>query len=207
MGGQGVCVEIEGEPGIGKSRLVHEVLQSVGAARVVRVACEPFATDRPYFVARLVLRTALGIGLDTNATEAGGLLVDWLHEHAPDWAPFAPLLAASIDAEVSTTDAVDDLGAAYRVGMLRDAASAVLKSAFAEPLVLVVEDAMWMDEASAQLLARAMQGIDQQPWFVCLTTRDRTQGLGAYLGFEARVRRTWSARGRSRRAPRRGVDR
>ena len=126
-----------------------------GRARAVRVACEPFATDRPYFVARLVLRTALGIGLDANASEAGGLLMDWLQEHAPDWAPFAPLLAASIDADVPTTDAVD--GSRLRLSgrfVLRDAASAVLKSAFAEPLVLVVEDAMWMDEASAQLLAR-----------------------------------------------------
>ncbi len=184
LAGDGSCVAIEGEPGIGKSRLVHEILRSGGATRVVRVACEPFAVDRPYFVARLALRTALGIGLDVSASEAGALLSNWLEKHAPDWVPFAPLLAATIDADVPASEAVDDLGAAYRVGVLRDAASAVLHCAFSDPLMLVVEDAMWMDEASAQLLARALQGIDQRPWLVILTTRDRAKGLGAHLGFD-----------------------
>ena len=101
--------------------------------------------------------------------------------------PFAPLLAASIDAEVPTSATVDDLGAAYRVGVLREAASAVLQAAFTDAVVLVVEDAMWVDEASAQLLARGMHGIERRPWFVCLTTRDRTQGLSARLGFESRI--------------------
>ncbi len=187
IGGHGACVEIEGEPGIGKSRLVHEVLGSAGTARVVRVACEPFAADRPYFVARLVLRTALGIGLDATASQAGAELLAWLGAYTPEWLPFAPLLAASIDADVPTSATVDDLGAAYRVGVLRDAGSAVLHAAFTEPLVLVVEDAMWMDEASAQLLARALHGPERRPWFVCLTTRDRSQGLSAHLGFESRV--------------------
>ena len=93
----------------------------------------------------------------------------------------------SIDADVPASETVEDLGAAYRVGVLRDAASAVLHAAFTESLVLVVEDAMWMDEASAQVLARAFHGIEHRPWFVCLTTRDRSQGLSAHLGFESRV--------------------
>ncbi len=184
--GHGSCVEVVGEPGIGKSRLVRELVLSAGTTRVVRVACEPFAADRPFFVARLMLRTALGVGLDANAAEAGALLSNWLETHTPDWVPFAPLLAAVIDADVPSSKTVDDLGPAYRVGVLRDAASAVLQSAFSDTLLLVVEDAMWMDEASAQLLARALQDIDRRRWFVCLTTRDRARGLGADLGFEAR---------------------
>ena len=185
--GSGSCVEVVGEPGIGKSRLVQEVVRSAAPVRVVRLACEPFAVDRPYFVARLILRTALGIGLDATSPEAGSLLSTWLEAHTPEWGPFAPLLAATIDAEVPTSATVDELGAAYLVGVLRDAASAVLHAAFSDPLVLVVEDAMWMDEASAQLIARALQGVHSLPWFVCLTTRDRAVGLGARLGFEARL--------------------
>ena len=185
--GTGSCVEVVGEPGIGKSRLVQEAVRSAGTTRVMRLACEPFAVDHPYFVARLILRTALGIGLDASSIEAGSLLSSWLANNAPEWLPFAPLLAAAIDAEVPTSTTVDELGAAYLVGVLRDAASAVLRAAFSDPLVLVVEDAMWMDEASAQLLARTLQGLDLLPWFVCLTTRERAVGLGPHLGFEARL--------------------
>lgn len=187
IGGHGTCVVIEGEPGIGKSRLVHEVLPSAASTRVVRVACEQFAMDRPYFIARLVLRTALGIGLDAKASEAGEQLLAWLEAHTPELLPLAPLLAASIDADVASSATVDDLGTSYRVGVLRDSASAVLRSAFREPLFLIVDDAMWMDEASARLLARAFHGVEHRPWLVCVTTRDRTEGLGAHLGFEGRL--------------------
>ena len=185
LDGSGSCVEVVGEPGIGKSRLVNEIVHAAGATRVVRVTCDPFAADQPYFTARLVVRTALGIALDATGAEAGALLMAWLEAHAPDSLPFAPLLAATIDAEVARTKAVDDLGAEYRAGVLREAAAAVLHAAYLEPLLLVVEDAMWMDEASALLLARSMQDIEQRPWLVCLTTRDRSRGLDARLGFEA----------------------
>ena len=182
--GHGSCVMIEGQTGIGKSRLVQEVVDAA-PARVVRVACEPFAIDRPYFIARLVLRTALGIDLDAGPEEAGTELSAWLADNAPDVVPFAPLLAVAIDAEVPDSAAVDDLGQAFRVGKLREVAATVLRRGFSEPVVIVVDDAMWMDEASAHVLARALQGIEQRPWFACLATRDEQLGLGPRLGFDA----------------------
>ena len=206
MSGHGVCVEIDGEPGIGKSRFVHEVLAAGaphgGAGHVRAIRRRPPVLRRPSGVAhraRHRARRERRRGRSGPDEVAG--------EQAPDWLPYAPLLAASMDAEVPTTEAVDDLGAAYRAGVLRDAAAAVLHAAFTEPLLLVVEDAMWMDEASAQLLARAMQGDRERPWFACLTTRDRAQGLGARLGLRGAVMELAPLDGRAGRAPRRGADR
>ncbi|MFM2078551.1 MAG: hypothetical protein RJA49_2441 [Actinomycetota bacterium] len=181
--GAGAVVEVLGEPGIGKSRLVRELIASAGETRVVRLTCEPFAADRPYFMSRVLLRTGLRIPSDATAVEAGRMLLDWLDVHAPEWLPFAPLLAAALDAEVPSTRTVDDLGADFRVQRLRDAAAAVLHVAFGHPLLLVVEDAMWMDEASALIIAAALQAVEDRPWFACFTTRDPAQGLGARLGY------------------------
>ena len=187
INGTGTCVEVLGEPGIGKSRLVRELIATTEAqgVRVVRITCEPFAADRPYFMARLLLRSALRIPLDATPHEAGVKVIEWLDLNAPHLSMFSPLLAVALDAEVPSTRAVDDLGADYRVSKLREVASAVLHLAFSHPLLLVVEDAMWMDEASAAVLARALQSIANSPWFGCFTTRDRSQGLDARLGFDA----------------------
>ena len=161
---------------------------AAGTTRVVRVTCEPFAADRPYFVARLVLRTALGIGLEATAVAGGRSAARPGCTSTPrSGSAFAPLLAAAIDAEVParkrSTTSVPTIGSACSATPRRRCFSA----SFTEPLLLVVEDAMWMDEASALVLARAFHGIEHRPWFVCLTTRDRSQGLSARLGFEARV--------------------
>jgi class 3 adenylate cyclase/tetratricopeptide (TPR) repeat protein len=187
INGVGGCVEVLGEAGIGKSRLVRELISTTEAegVRVVRITCEPFASDRPYFMARVLLRTAVQIPLEATAHEAGGQLIEWLDTNAPELLPYAPLLAVAIDAEVPSTQVVDDLGTDYRVGKLREVSSSVLHLAFSHPLLLVVEDAMWMDEASAAVFARALQHIANSPWFGCLTTRDRGQGLDARLGFDA----------------------
>jgi class 3 adenylate cyclase len=142
IGGRGQCVEILGEPGIGKSRLVRKLIERAGDARVVRVTCEPFAADRPYFMARILLRAGLDIPFDATSTEAGASLTEWMSAHQPDLVPFTPLLAIAVDAEVPSTQQVDDLGTEYRAARLREAAASVLVAAFDGPLVLVVEDAM-----------------------------------------------------------------
>ncbi|MFM2071774.1 MAG: hypothetical protein RLZZ623_2037 [Actinomycetota bacterium] len=183
--GDGSCVEVIGEAGIGKSRLVLELVSAAAPTRVVRLTCEPFAVDRPYFVARVLLRTALGVPLDADSEVAGRALLGWLAQHTPDLLPWAPLLAIAFDADVPDTAAVSDLGAGYRAARLREVASTVLHRAFGYPLLLVVEDAMWMDEASSTLLASALNGVASCPWLACLTTRDRSQGLASRLGFEA----------------------
>ena len=187
LAGAGRCTEILGEPGIGKSRLVHEVMGRAGDARVVRLTCEPFAADRPYFMARLLLRVGLGIPLDVAPREAGEALLAWLDEHQPEHRPWAPLLAIAIDAEVPSTREVDDLGADFRVARLRTVAGDVMRRAFARPMLLVVEDAMWMDEASAGMVAAALQRLHELPWYCCFTTRDRAEGLGGELGFASDV--------------------
>jgi class 3 adenylate cyclase/tetratricopeptide (TPR) repeat protein len=187
VAGRGSCVEIIGEAGIGKSRLVRELIGAAGDTRVVRITCEPFAVDRPYFMARVVLRTGLQVPLDATAEEAGAQLIDWLARHVPEALPFAPLLAVAFDAEVPATKAVDDLGAEYRASRLRELAAAVLHAAFGEPMLLLVEDAMWMDEASALLFAKALERVAEARWFGCFTTREHAQGFGSRLGFESSV--------------------
>ncbi len=187
IAGRGRCVEILGEPGIGKSRLVRELIERAGDTRVVRITCEPFAADRPYFMARILLRAGLDVPFDATSVEAGELLTAWMRLHQPQLVPFTPLLAIAIDADVPTTQEVDDLGTDYRAARLREAAAAVLATAFDGALVLVVEDAMFMDEASAMLFGVALQQVESTSWFGCFTTRDRSAGLDSRLGFEAEI--------------------
>lgn len=185
--GPGMVVEIVGEPGIGKSRLVHELLDRAGETRVVRLTCEPFAMDRPFFMARVLLRSALRIDPDLTSQEAGAALVGWLADRAPEWSEYAPLIGAAMDAAVPSTRTVDDLGADYRIAALRTAVAAVLRQALPEGLLLVVEDAMWMDEASAHVMAKALEGVDDTRWFTLLTSRELGRGLSSALGFASEV--------------------
>lgn len=181
-GGTGRCFEVVGEAGIGKSRLVDELVKSSGLPNV-RITCEPFQAERAYFVSRLLLRRVLGIPQDVDDAEAGHLLTSRVLDRAPHLAPLLPLLALAVEAEVPPTDRVDRMPAQNRSAVLRETVSELLAIFVRTSSLLVIEDANWVDDASASLLSRALQDLDQRSWLVCLTTRATGGGLGGHLGF------------------------
>ena len=73
LGGHGAVVEVVGEPGIGKSRLVREVA-AMAAARDVEVFsafCESHTSQVPFHAVARLLRAATGVeGLDGQAARA-----------------------------------------------------------------------------------------------------------------------------------------
>jgi len=182
--GNGHCFEIVGEPGIGKSRLVDELLR-VADLPNVRITCEPFQAERAYFVSRLLLRAILRIPQEADEQEAGRWLTERIEDRLPHLLPVLPLLALAADAEVAATETVELMAPQNRSGVLREVVSEVLATMLRDASVLVIEDANWVDDASASVLARALQEVEQRSWLVCLTTRASGGGLGSHLGFPA----------------------
>lgn len=184
--GHGSVVRVLGEAGLGKSRLVDHFLEGVPDARVFRLTCEPFLAERPYFMSRLVLRSLLDIDFGADPVTAGHQLERVVAERVPEVASFLPLLAIAVDAEVPSNPTVDEIAPANRTRVLREVADVVLRAVANELTVIVVEDADWMDEASAGLFARSLVQVGGRPWLFCLTTRGDERGLHPGLGFEAR---------------------
>jgi class 3 adenylate cyclase/tetratricopeptide (TPR) repeat protein len=183
--GRGSCVELIGPPGIGKSRLVDEVLGHARTVERVRITCEPFQTSLPYFVARLVFRRLMGLPGHADRSTAGRELAARVRLVAPEQMPWLPLLADVVEADCDPTPEVDGLDAAHRGTATAEVANAFLAALAPVPQVFVFEDAMWMDEASARLFARALADVERRPWFVCTTRRDTEGGLHPGLGFDA----------------------
>jgi class 3 adenylate cyclase/tetratricopeptide (TPR) repeat protein len=187
VGGRGSVIELVGEAGIGKSRLVGELTARAAGMRRVVIECEQYESNTPYFASRLLVRAALGIPVEEEPAAAGEALLDRVGKLAPDLLPWAPLLSMAADAPVPTTPQVEELAPQFRRGRLHEVADQVLGAALDEPTLLVVEDAFWMDEASAELFAHLAAVTSDRPWVVCISRRPTTTGLHAGLGYDANV--------------------
>ena len=158
--GRGSVIEVTGEPAIGKSRLVDEVLASAHDVTVLRAFCEPHETTTPYFALRFLVRSLVGDDL------AG-----FVAEHAPDLRPWLPLLATVAGFDVPDTPETSALEPQFRRERTSRSVIELLHAAVSEPTVFVIEDAQWLDALSAEVVA-AMAPTAERPWLVCVVRRD-----------------------------------
>lgn len=180
--GTGAVAAIVGEPGIGKSRLLAELVARHPDVQVVRARGGRYSRRSPYFAVRATLRAMCGVDLSTSAADAGTALQAWITDVAPELEPWLPLIAVPFDAEVPMTDTVARIGAANRAQKLREVVVDLLEAVLDKPVAIVVDDAHWLDEASDQLLADLAIRARELPWLVvalhrtdteCFASRDR----------------------------------
>ncbi len=183
--GSGSVVELVGEPGVGKSRLVEEFTSVADAMDMVSVACEYYQSSTPYGALRDLVRAVLGLPASGGAVSAPQL-VSALAERAPALVPWAPLVGAVVDVDVAATAETSDLEPEFWRVRLCEVVTEILAAVWSSATVLVVEDSHWMDEASAEVFRHMVAAAGDRPWLLCFTRRDVESGL--VLGVEASTR-------------------
>ena len=158
-GGARRFVVVDGEPGIGKTRLVCEVCREFAGegALVLGGRCpeEPLHALQPFAeaIGRYAVADAAGLA-DALPNEIGALvgLVPELAAHA------TPVAMGDADAQTY---------------LLYRAVSAVLDVQFTgRPVLLVLDDVHWAPPATLRLLAHLLRDDDRGPLFVLATARD-----------------------------------
>ena len=178
QGEEGHVVELSGEPGMGKSRLLEEFLQRAESPSVIRSECRLYQSATAYFPFRALLRSAFGLeGLDDDASvSALAALVD---ERAPALRPWLSLIATPLDLEVEPSPDGHALENEFRRTRLEEVVTALVVAVASEPTVVVVEDTHWLDEPSRGLLARVTAGLRASPWLLILSARAGEDGYAS----------------------------
>ncbi len=176
-GDQGGLVDLVGEPGIGKSRLVAELLSGVEDLPVVKAVGEQYESSTTYFPLRRLLRDILGVPADAVADEVAGRLMGRVAADAPDLLPWLPLLGIVMDVELPSTRETEELDDQFRKTRLEEVVSELLGALLRQPTVLVIEDAHLIDESTADLMRRLAGTLQSRPWLILVTRRDEATGF------------------------------
>jgi class 3 adenylate cyclase/predicted ATPase len=180
LAGEGGVLTVAGGTGMGKTRLVREVL--VGSdSNLLVVRAEPYGAASAYRVFRDPIRTVLGLERD-DPEVMGRALLEVLSRGAPDLLPMAPLVADVVQVDVPTTPEVDALDPQYRPDRLADTMVRLLERLRPGPLVLVAEEAHWADAASSRLLDRLATAAIGRPWAVVAIRREVPGGFAPASG-------------------------
>ena len=177
--GAGRLIEIVGEAGIGKTRLLETLRDDATGFRKLHASCEAYTASTPYALWRELLREMMDFGRDDPEDAIIERLTSEVATRAPDLAPWLPLIAIAFDVTVAPTPEVELLAEANRRAILHSSVRRFLKKMLPEPTLIEIENAHHMDEASADLLSYLAERIDARPWLIGVARRPTATGFTA----------------------------
>ncbi len=174
-------VTVRGEAGLGKSRLVDAVLDELPERPRILVRAEPYGAANPYRPFRDPLRSLFGIERDTQPAMVAALAAR-VEEIDQGLLPLLPLIGDATHVDVPSTPEVDDIEPRFRRDRLADVMISLLDAVVDPDSVWLIEDAQWMDEASAHLLSRLAAATDGRDWSMVVTHRSDAGGFAPETG-------------------------
>jgi len=166
--GTSQLVVLEGEPGMGKSRLLLGALRDAQEAgfRCVSGAGDPIERVAPYHAWRSVFTTLLDADETIEPSQRADRAVSALPESLR---PLAPLLNLILGIELPETEESKRLQGERRTLFTRRVCLDVLADAASKPLLIGIDDAHWLDSASWALILEL--AARELPICVLLATR------------------------------------
>ena len=170
--GSGTLIELVGDTGIGKTRLLAEAAK-LGEGRVtLHATCEVYSRETPYACWRDLLRQLLRLSWNDPEDVVLSRLETELRRTQPDLLPWLALIAIVLDVEAPSSIEVQQLAPESRAGKLHEVMLRFLGRALVVPTLVEIEHAHLMDTASSALFEALTRELESSAWVVLLTRRD-----------------------------------
>ena len=184
--GTGGVVALVGEAGVGKSRLLHE-LRAVAATAQVRVVigrCDPHRATTPFFPVAQAVHELLGVERAQAPEERHAAVVAAVHAADSSLETALPLVLALLGIPSQAHPVAADLrGDLFQTAMAEAAVALFTLAAQRQPLLLLLEDWHWADEASRATLRQLVEVAAAAP--LCVVVTARPEGAADWAGLDA----------------------
>jgi class 3 adenylate cyclase/tetratricopeptide (TPR) repeat protein len=177
--GSGGAVALVGEPGVGKSRLCHEVAERCRylGIRVTQASCPPHGRALPLSVALGLLRAYFGVAPEELDETARDKVAGRISRLAPALGEEVPLLLQFLGIPDPARPAPAVAPEAVLPRLTETVKALERARGEREPMVMIVEDLHWIDAASESLLqalvaeaasTRTLAVVDYRPEYAGL---------------------------------------
>lgn len=160
--GDGQVVLLEGEAGMGKSRLTRAFRDRLSGQphRWVELRASKFHRHTAFYPLSKLIRQSFGLSADQSAPEQLARLEEGLASRGIGSGDAAPLFAGLLGLSAPDDTSPFELTVDSRRKAILDLLSGwLLDASNEEPLVLVVEDLHWLDSSTLELLALLIDGV------------------------------------------------
>jgi class 3 adenylate cyclase/tetratricopeptide (TPR) repeat protein len=170
--GEGQIVTVIGEAGIGKSRSIEALQEALAGEPCARIylQCSPYHSDSAlYPVVQHLARAARFAATDSSTARIEKLTALFAHRVASDTAAI-PLLAELLSIPMASSS-LSLTPAQRKSALLALLVGEIVRPAETEPVLLVLEDAHWIDATTLELMTRLTDSIGSVRALVTVTAR------------------------------------
>jgi class 3 adenylate cyclase/tetratricopeptide (TPR) repeat protein len=172
--GEGQAIVLTAEAGMGKSRLVEALFERLGAEthRRVVLQCSPYHSNTAFYPAMRHIEHAAGFALEDSVAQKLDKLDALLAKTPGPAISTAPLLAELLSLPSNGRYAAIDLMPAQRKSATISAlVEHLIVLSASEPVLIVMEDAHWIDPTTQELLTRLIDSIKSARVLAIVTAR------------------------------------
>ena len=171
--GHGQVVGILGEPGVGKSRLLHEFQQGLerGRAAYIEGRCLSYGNTMPYLPIIDIVRTSFTV-LDTDTPE---VMIQKVHAGLQvlgvELETVAPYLLHLLGCKGGVEAVVGLSPQAVKVRTMEALRQTAIAGSRERPIIFAVEDLQWIDQTGEEALASLAESLAGCPIMLIATYR------------------------------------
>ena len=170
--GRGQAVLLAGEPGIGKTRLLHEFHRRTrDRATWWQGAAVSFGASLPFHPLIDLLKHALSV----QASDSDAVIRDRIDRatapYGEAFRPSAPFLRSLLSIEAGDSSHAPLDPKLRRAGIFEAISRFLHASSETRPLIVVLEDLHWMDQATAEFLTTMAESLASGRILLCATNR------------------------------------
>jgi len=170
--GTGRLIEITGEAGVGKTRLLHALAEEAQDMRQQHAVCEAYTASKPYAVWSELLRELMEFGRDDPDLIVAKRLRETVAKTIPALLPWLPLIGIAFGLEIASTPEVEMLAEKNRRPKLHEVVDQFLQALIDGATLIEIENAHNIDGASAELLGYLCGQIGKRPWLLGIARRE-----------------------------------
>jgi class 3 adenylate cyclase/tetratricopeptide (TPR) repeat protein len=170
--GEGQILTVTGEAGIGKSRVIEALQQEVSGEAHARInlQCSPYHSDSALYPIIQHLNRRVGTAPDDAPGERVEKLKTLLGTRQIADPAALPLLAELLS--IPLTDAAPPTSPAQRkAATLTLTAEIMMRAGDGNPMLIVLEDAHWIDATTLEMMTRLADSIQRAPLLVVVSAR------------------------------------
>lgn len=174
--GQGQIVGVVGEAGLGKSRLLAEILQYIDDQTHYGGECQSYGTHSAYLVWQPIWRAFFGLDAAASSADQIRVVEQTLMQINPDFVQRLPLLDIMLNISIPENNLTSITDVKMRK-TLRDTllVDCIRARATTSSLILILEDLHWSDPLSLDLLEAIGRAIEFLPVLILLAHRPQAE--------------------------------